>query len=59
MPAIPQLPTIDPTILVIAGVLVGAYLLWFVWGIMSAEMPEDPYIKARKQKPSPVPVENQ
>jgi hypothetical protein len=26
---------------------------------MSAEMPEDPYIKARKQKPSPVPVENQ
>jgi threonine/homoserine/homoserine lactone efflux protein len=54
MPAIPQLPTIDPTVLVILGIVIGAYVLWFAWGVMSAEVPDDPYIKARKQKPTAV-----
>ena len=52
MPAIPQIPTIDTKTLVVMGILIGVYVLWFAWGVMKAEIPEDPYIKARKQKPS-------
>jgi hypothetical protein len=50
LPSIPDLSTIDPMVFAVIGIALGAYVLWFLWTVMSFEFSGEEHVQLRRGK---------